>query len=256
MLSDNHKESEWDSVYGNEFGSFWYPAEELIKFSARYLKRRTGLDNWQEKRKVNRILEAGCGNGRHVLFFQEQGYETYGVDISKEAIDLGNEWLKRKGLKPTLQVGNITNLPFDENYFDVIVSFGVLDHIPFLDAKKAIKEIVRVCNTGGYVYLSLRSTESSEFGRGKKTDNNTFVLDEGYEKGIIQHYFDLKEIEELMRDFRVFNVDLVEEISPAEYTLDKCFLQSSQGFKKYFDLTKPLDLSLKDSRWHVVAEKI
>ena len=254
-MSDLHKESEWDSVYGAEFGSYWYPAEEIIKFSARYLKRRTGLNQWQEKRKVNRILEAGCGNGRHVLFFQEQGYDAYGVDISGEAIELGNEWLKSKGQKPTLQVGDITNLPYDDNYFDVIVSFGVLDHIPFSVAQKAIKEMNRVCNTGGYLYLSLRSTESSEFGRGTKTENNTFVLQEGYEKGIIQHYFDLKEIQELMKDFRVFNIDLVEEISPAEYTLDKSFLQSSKGLKKYFDLTKPLDLSLKESRWHIVAEK-
>ena len=53
-MSDLHKESEWDSVYGAEFGSYWYPAEEIIKFSARYLKRRTGLNQWQEKRKVNR----------------------------------------------------------------------------------------------------------------------------------------------------------------------------------------------------------
>ena len=254
-MSDNHKELEWNSVYGTKFATVWYPAEELIKFSARYLKRRTGLDKWQEKRNVNRVLEAGCGNGRHVLFFQEQGYEAYGVDISSEVIELGNEWLKSKGLKPTLQVGGITNLPFDDNYFDVIISFGVLDHISFSAAKKAIREINRVCNTGGYVYLSLRSTKSSEFGRGKKTDNNTFVLQDGYEKGIIQHFFDLKEIEELMRNFRVFDIEVVETVFPAEYTLDKFFLQSTQGFKKYFDLTKPVDLSLKESRWHIVAEK-
>ncbi len=254
-MSDNRKESECDDVYGTKFAIVWYPAKELIQFCARYLKRRTGLDKWQEKRSVNRILDAGCGNGRHVLFFQEQGYETYGVDISSESVELGNEWLKRKGLKPTLQIGDITNLPFDDNYFDVIISYGVLDHISFSAAKKAIKEINRVCNTGGYVYLSLRSTSASEFGRGKKTDKNTFVLQVGQEKGVIQHYFDMKEIEELMRGFKVFDIELGETVFSAKYTLDKQFLQSSQGFKKYFDLTKSLDLSLKDSRWHIVAEK-
>lgn len=254
-MSDNRKESECDDVYGTKFAIVWYPAKELIQFCARYLKRRTGLDKWQEKRSVNRILDAGCGNGRHVLFFQEQGYETYGVDISSESVELGNEWLKRKGLKPTLQVSDITNLPFDDNYFDVIISYGVLDHISFSAAKKAIKEINRVCNTGGYVYLSLRSTSASEFGRGKKTDKNTFVLQVGHEKGVIQHFFDLKEIEELMRGFKVFDIELGETVFSAKYTLDKQFLQSSQGFKKYFDLTKPLDLSLKNARWHIVAEK-
>lgn len=255
-MEKNLTNQKWDEVYGKEFGGYWYPAEEVIKFSARYLKRRVGIDAWQKKRDVKRILDAGCGTGRHVLFFQEQGYETHGVDISPEAIEIGNKLLLSKNLKPNLRTGDITKLPFEDEFFDVVVSFGVLDHILFSEAKKSIDEIYRVCEKGAYFYLSLRSTGSSEFGRGEKVSSNTFVLQEGYEKGLIQHYFDLKEISELLQKFKIFSIDLIEEIFPSEYTVDKSFLQSFEGLKHYFDLTKPLNLNLKESRWHIVAEKL
>ena len=87
-------------------------------------------------------------------------------------------------------------------------------------------------------------------------DHNTFVLQEGYEKGIIQHYFDLEEIKELLEGFKVFDIELYEDRFPSAFTVDKAFLQSSKGTKKYIDLSKPLDVNLKYSRWYIAAEKV
>jgi len=210
-LKDKTKNN-WNDIYKREFAGMWYPSESIVKFSARYLKRRLGINKWQTKRKVTRILDAGCGLGRHVMFFQEQDYETYGLDISNEAVEIGNEWIKSKGLKPTLKVGDITTIPFENDYFDIVISHETLDHILFSHAKKVINEIKRVCSTGGYVYISLRSTKDSEFGRGEKVEHNTFVLQEGYEKGLIQHYFDKNEIADLLNGFKIFDISLHEDI--------------------------------------------
>ncbi len=106
------------------------------------------------------------------------------------------------------------------------------------------------------IYITLRSTEDSEFGRGEKVAHNTFVLQEGYEKGIIQHYFDLEEIKELFEGFKVFDIELYEERFPSVFTVDKAFLQSSKGTKNYIDLSKPIDMNLKYSRWYIAAEKV
>jgi SAM-dependent methyltransferase len=215
-----------------------------------------GIDAYDIKKSANRILDAGCGNGRHIVFFAEQGFNVYGIDISREAIEIAKAWLVQKGLKADLRVGDIKKLPFDDEFFDAIISFGVLDHITFSNAKKAIKEIKRVLMPGGYLFITLRSTESSEFGRGKKVAKNTFVLKEGYEKGLIQHYFDLEEIKELLEGFKIFDIELYEQKFPSAYTVDKSFLQSSKGIKKYLDLTNSIDFNLKDSRWYIAAEKI
>lgn len=68
----------WDDVYSKKFGGTWYLSEGVIRFSTRYLLRRVGIETYNIKRRIKRILNAGCGNGRHVVFFAEQGLEVYG----------------------------------------------------------------------------------------------------------------------------------------------------------------------------------
>jgi len=237
-------------------GNYWYPDEGVVRFTARYVCQRLGINFFEKKRKVKRVLDAGCGNGRHVVYFAELGFEAYGFDVSSTAIKVAKKWLAKRKLKAHLRQADIADLSFyPDNYFDLIISHGVLDHMLFFKAKKAMKEIKRVCAPGGYVYITLRSTEDSECGRGEEVAKNTFVLKEGYEKGLIQHYFNPKEINELFKGFRVFDLELYEERFPDLFTIDKSFLQSSRGIKKDIDLTKPLKMNLKYSRWFIAAEK-
>lgn len=249
-------DKKWDEVYSKKFGGTWYPNEGVIRFTARYLQRREGIDLYSIRKKIKSVLDVGCGNGRHVVFFAEQGFNAYGTDISKMAIEVGNAWLAKKELKANLKVIDVEKLPYDTEFFDVVISCEVLDHIPFSKVKKVMDEIRRVCAPGGYIYITLRSTEDSEFGRGKKVGHNTFVLQEGYEKGIIQHYFDFDEIRELFGNLKIFDIELYEQKIPDIFTVDKAFLQSSTGNKRYIDKNKPLDMNLKLSRWHIVAEKV
>ena len=249
-------EEKWDNVYSATFGGTWYPNEGIVRFAARYLQRRTGIDAWDVKRKVRRILDVGCGNGRHVVFFAEQGFDVYGVDISEEAIEITNAWLQRKGLEANLKVGDVVKLPFENQYFEVVISHEVLDHVPFSEAKKAMQEIRRVSADGAYIYITLRSTEDSEYSRGQEIEKNTFILQEGYEKGIIQHFFNLEGIRELLAGFRIFDIELHEQRFPNVFTVDKFFLESSKGEKKIIDLSKSVELNLKHSRWHIAAEKV
>jgi len=246
----------WDEVYLKKLRSTWYPIEGVVRFTARYIQKRVGVNTYDIRKVVRRVLDLGCGNGNHVVFFAEQGFDVYGIDISKKSIEIANAWLAEKGLKAFLKVGDIEKLPFEDEYFDLIISHGVLDHILFSKAKKAMQEIRRVLANCGYVYITLRSTEDSEYGRGEKVDRNTFVLQEGYEKGIIQHFFDLEEIQELLSKFKILDIEIYEQKFPDMFTVDKAFLQSSKGIRKYIDLSQPTRFDLKYSRWHIVAEKV
>ena len=182
-MMDNKLNNEWDTVFTTNSGGVWYPDEGLVKFSARYLKRRMGVDTWMDRISDVTVLDVGCGHGRHVVFFAEQGFTVSGIDHSKNAIKVAEEWLKVKNLSANVSVGNIDDLPFEDNSFNVVTCIGVFDHVLFSDAKKAICEINRVLAPGGYMYFTLRSDESSECGRGKKIDENTYILQQGYEMG-------------------------------------------------------------------------
>ena len=160
----------WDKVYSKAFGGTWYPNEGVVRFAARYLQRRVGIGDYDVRKKVGKILDTGCGNGRHVVFFAEQGYDVYGIDISEEAIEIAAAWVAKQGLHVALMVGDVEGLPFEAEYFDVVISHEVLDHVSFTKAKKAINEIKRVSREGAYFYLTLRSIWDSEFSRGEEVE--------------------------------------------------------------------------------------
>jgi len=249
-------QEKWETVYSKRFNGVWMPREGFVKFSARYIQKREGIDVYCTRKTIQTVLDAGCGVGRHSVFFAEQGFKVYGIDISTEAIEIAKAWMNKKKLQVELSAGDLSNLEFENETFDLIVSDAVLDHVSMKDAIKMIDELWRVLKPLGYLFITLRSTEDCEFTRGKKFEHNCYVLPTGYEKGIIQHYFDIDEIKKLLKDFKVFDVELEEQRFPQSFTEDKAFLQSSKGEKKYIDITKPLEMNLKYSRWIIAAEKI
>jgi ubiquinone/menaquinone biosynthesis C-methylase UbiE len=144
------------------------------------------------------VLDLGCGNGRHAIYFAREGMEACGIDISSTAIEWAQDWAKREGFAIDFQVGNITELPYPDQHFDVVVSHGVLDHILMNDAKRTAGEVARVLTPGGLFYVDLKSADDADFGVGEEAAKNTFVIGEGFEKGLIQHFFTLDEIQELL----------------------------------------------------------
>ena len=101
--------------------------------------------NLAEKFSGDRILEVGCGEG--FLLNSLIAKKKFAVDISKEALQ------KTKNLtNAECAVAMAEKLPFQENWFNLVVSVGVMEH--FLDDYAATSEISRVLKPGGY-YLVL-----------------------------------------------------------------------------------------------------
>lgn len=99
-----------------------------------------------------RLLDVGCGTGRHALRANDQGAIVTGVDFS-------TEMLRRARSKPggdeihwvTHDIQ--TRLPFDDATFDRVTSALVIDHVGDLEAFLA--ELRRVCRPDGFVLLSV-----------------------------------------------------------------------------------------------------
>jgi SAM-dependent methyltransferase len=179
----------WDKVYGEKFMTMWYPHEDIIRFCARLIRKRLTYDDYQIHRDVNSVLDLGCGNGRHALYFARQGINASGIDVSPKAIEWAKEWAQRENLEADFRVGDITKLPYQDHSFDVVVSHGVLDHVRPEIAKAAAREVRRVLKPGGLFYCDLRSSEDFEFGVGQEVEPNTFMVDHGFEQGLVQHFF-------------------------------------------------------------------
>jgi SAM-dependent methyltransferase len=96
-----------------------------------------------------RLLDFGCNSGYFVEELRKDGYETYGVDVSSEAIEYGVS----RGAKKLFAVGVGEKLPFMNNYFDVALALDVLEHIE--DDRAALTEIIRVLKPGGAIIATV-----------------------------------------------------------------------------------------------------
>jgi ubiquinone/menaquinone biosynthesis C-methylase UbiE len=100
-----------------------------------------------------KILDIGCGYGAFILYALEKGAkEVCGVEISKEDLKTAQNTISSP--KVRLFESSALNLPFPDNYFDTVVSFEVLEHIPKNTESQMFKEISRVLKKGGVLYLS------------------------------------------------------------------------------------------------------
>lgn len=202
---------QWDEVYNQRFMTMWYPNEDIIRFCALLIKKKLTHDRYEVKRDVQRVLDLGCGNGRHAIYFTNMGFKASGVDISEQAIDWAKESAKRENLDIDFRTADISDLPYEAGTFDVVVSHGVLDHVSSDVAQRAIQEVKRVLTPQGLFYCDLRSNEDYEYGAGKEVARNEFILDNGYERGLVQHFFDKEEVDSLFDGlFRIIYSELHE----------------------------------------------
>jgi len=132
---------DWDS---KDFGNLLKSCrkDEAIKITQRYLTS-----------KKMKFLEAGCGLGRVVVYFSNKGYKNiYGVEINKSAVDFINQKY------PKLNVINcdLLKMPFSNDFFDVIASYGVVEHFPD-GLEKPLKALYKKLKPGGTAIISVPS---------------------------------------------------------------------------------------------------
>ena len=95
--------------------------------------------------KSSCILEIGCGYGRQLSQFVEISNYVYGIDITKGAVKLAKENV------PTAIVVEYdgTNIPYNNDTFDLVTSVFVIQHVSKANAIALLKESVRVLKPGG-----------------------------------------------------------------------------------------------------------
>ena len=107
--------------------------------------------------KGQKILDAGCGGGRNLQWFIQEGFDCYGIDRNTAAIDsLRNDY-------PSIASKNLIACPvekmqFTDEYFDHIISSAVLHFAKNTQHFKAmIGEMVRILKKGGSLFIRMTS---------------------------------------------------------------------------------------------------
>ena len=96
----------------------------------------------------SKVLDIGCAKGfmMHDLSMLIPESEILGIDISSYAKDHAID-----SMKDNITVGNANNLPYPDNYFDLVISINCLHNLPLIDCKEAFREINRVTKKDAFV---------------------------------------------------------------------------------------------------------
>jgi ubiquinone/menaquinone biosynthesis C-methylase UbiE len=106
-----------------------------------------------------RVLDAGCGTGLMAprIAARYPGCTVYGIDLSPNMVAFARQDAAKRGLAADFRVGSITNLPYPDVSFDVVITNIMYHHLDLAEKRQAVAEIARVLRAG-------RRYVSAEFG--------------------------------------------------------------------------------------------
>ncbi len=106
-----------------------------------------------ERAKGKRVLEIGAGMGADYLEWLKAGAVATGVDLSSASLARARRRCEMAGYTPDLHQADAEHLPFADNSFDIVYSYGVMHHSP--DATQCIREARRILQPGGSLRIML-----------------------------------------------------------------------------------------------------
>ncbi len=133
--------SEYKNIFDNEEHHFFYKVnhEIILSLVEKYWKI-------SKRDKKACILDAGCGTGLLATKLKQYG-DVYGIDIHPQAVAFS----KRRGVK--VQQASTEEIPFADNFFDLLISMDVLYHQKVKDDMVVLAELFRVLKPEGILII-------------------------------------------------------------------------------------------------------
>lgn len=154
-------------------------------------------------REGSLMLEGGCGLGQYLAYYALSGRRVIGVDFAQKAL----KNLHRRQNHLDLCAGDVSQLPFADETFDLYYSGGVVEHFEG-GAEKSLREARRVLKTGGVLLISvpyhnplrriLSPLKKTEWRRVKKAEIDEGEVFEG--KKFFQYAYRTNEFEKMLGD--------------------------------------------------------
>jgi 2-polyprenyl-3-methyl-5-hydroxy-6-metoxy-1,4-benzoquinol methylase len=227
-MNDKSFQVSWDWSKVEDF-TYWQLPDGYVKNLPYYIGKPPA-----------KILDLGCGVGRHTIYFASLGYEVDASDLSEEAIKRTQSWLKKEGLEANVYQSKMTELTQPPNYYDLVLAYNVIYHAFKQDMIHVINEIYRIIKPGGYFFGTIltKDPDIPFYGTGI-IDEQTLVKQEEPEKGI-PHFFSYAE--DVLEFFKKFEIkDLYyKEWYNSPYTIES--IKNKKGSGHYIIFAqKPIE---------------
>lgn len=176
------------------------PLPEVIQFA-----------EWLKVMELHKVLDLGCGSGRHMVYMKQQGFDCWGLDNAPAGLHLTQDWLNQEHIFAPLALADVYSpFPFPDGMFDAILSTRVIHHSYHDKVLGTVGEMKRVLRKGGAILLAVPSLERRNV-KSRRVAERTYVPIGGREKGIPHYIFSAEELKDLFSDFSLCDVTVVEE---------------------------------------------
>ena len=117
------------------------------------------FSNYYNLNDESKILDVGCAKGFMLYDFYKlnPNLDLHGIDISKYAIDNSVPEIKNK-----LQVANATKLPYEDNFFDLVIAINTIHNLDMDECEIALKEISRVSKKNAFITVDAFNNEDEK----------------------------------------------------------------------------------------------
>lgn len=175
-LSSAHRT--WEERWTTESGrAGWLAPEPEVMQAVALLKRRG----------ARRVLDLGCGVGRHTRLLAHAGFETHAADASLSGLAYARAQESSEGAGWVR--ADFTGLPYGIGAFDFVLTWNVIYHGDRAIAAQALAEITRVLRPGGLVQFTMLSKRNPLYGQGTAVAEDTYVADTDDEEKRHPHYY-------------------------------------------------------------------
>lgn len=124
------------------------PPRLLKKYLQDKLREINFLNKIAALKSPCRLLDLGCGSGNFIKNIPDPGVDAWGIDISRRATEIAKGRVTKPG---QILCAEAPPLPFEDNFFDRVTAWGVIEHFPC--APDILKEISRVARPGARVFI-------------------------------------------------------------------------------------------------------
>lgn len=146
MTTNTFQEETWSGDFGTEYTdrNTFTPDEVDDLYIKNYGISRTQLNSeFLDNLELNRILEVGCNVGNQLHVLKKIGYfDLWGIELQDYAVEVARK--RTSGFN--IVKGTAFDIPFKDNFFDLVFTSGVLIHISPDDIDKVLDEMYRCTN--------------------------------------------------------------------------------------------------------------
>ncbi|WP_122670714.1 class I SAM-dependent methyltransferase [Pseudomonas viridiflava] len=201
-FADIVKKNTWHTLFESPKWILLNPADEVVDFYHKYIVNPSSALRNRFKLAGNKLHDLGCGGGRHIFYFCERGFEVTGSDISDNAINFTKAELNRRQQSAELVLTPMTELPFENETFDITISRAVINHSTLNDIKKTIHEVARTTKKGGLFFVTFSSERASDWKKGIEAEKDlSYIPEKGPEKGLIHTFLNAANTAALLEPF-------------------------------------------------------